>query len=275
VNELDRPVDGVSVTRDVVHTRVEGYRPLALDLYLPEGGARGVCVYTHGGGWRLGSRRAGPGPPSASSARWLARIAQRGLAVASVDYRLSGEARFPAQRDDVAAAIGWLREDPTFALGTLPVVTFGVSAGGLLAALAALDPELDVRACALWYAVSDIARMPSDQAEVGGPVDPPGESREELLIGGLVEDLPGLARAASPVHQVHAVAPPFLLVHGGDDVLVPTRQSRRLHEALDLAEIPNELDVVDGYGHMFPGMPDDELAPIVDRTAQFLLSHTH
>ena len=271
----DRSVDGVTVHRDVVHTRVDGYRPLALDLYLPDAGATAVCVYTHGGGWRVGSRRSGPGPMSPTSSRWLERLAQQGLAVAAVDYRLSGEARFPAQSHDVAAAIRWLRADTTFGLGSLPFTAFGVSAGGLLASLAALDPDLDLRACALWYAVSDIATMPTDQAAVGGPTDPPGESREELLIGGLVADLPDLARAASPVHQVHAGAPPFLLVHGDDDVLVPTHQSERLRDALTAAAVPNELQLVHGYGHMFPGMPDDEVAAHVDRTVQFLLAHAH
>jgi len=136
----DRSVDGVTVHRDVVHTRVDGYRPLALDLYLPDAGATAVCVYTHGGGWRVGSRRSGPGPMSPTSSRWLERLAQQGLAVAAVDYRLSGEARFPAQSHDVAAALRWLRADTTFGLGSLPFTAFGVSAGGLLASLAALDP---------------------------------------------------------------------------------------------------------------------------------------
>ncbi len=231
MNEPDRSVDGVAVFRDVVHTRVDGYRPLALDLYLPDSGAQAVCVYAHGGGWRVGSRRSGPGPLSPTSSRWLARMANKGLAVAAVDYRLSGEARFPAQSADVAAAITWLRTDVAHSLGALPFCSFGVSAGGLLAALAALDPELDLRAAALWYAVSDIATMPLDQAAVGGPLDPPGESREELLIGGPVTELPDLARTASPVHQVRAGAPPFLLLHGSDDVLVPTRQSERLRDA--------------------------------------------
>ena len=266
-------MDGVAVFRDVVHTRVDGYRPLALDFYLPDAGAQAVCVYAHGGGWRVGSRRSGPGPMSPASSRWLVRMAQQGLAVAAVDYRLSGEARFPAQRDDVVAAVRWLRDDGQFGLGSLPFVSFGASAGGLLAALAALDAELGFRACALWYAVSDVVTMRGDQTAVGGPVDPLGESREELLIGGLVTDLPAVARAASPVHQVHAGAPPFLLVHGRDDALVPLHQSERLRAALDTKFVPSELVVVDGYGHMFAGMPDRDVATHIDRTAQFLLGH--
>jgi acetyl esterase/lipase len=274
VRRGDGSVDGVEIHRDIVHTRVEGYRPLALDLYLPDSGSQAVCVFTHGGGWRVGTRRSGPGPLSPTSADWLARLAGRGIAVASVDYRLSGEACFPAQSHDVAAAIRWLREHSTYSLGALSFVAFGVSAGGLLASLAALDTELDLRACAIWYAVSDIGTMREDQAAVGGPLDPPGASREELLIGGVASDLPDVARAASPVHQVRAGAPPFLILHGADDVLVPTHQSERLSDALSAAEVPHELVVVPGYGHMFSGMPDDEMAAHVDRTAQFLLDQT-
>jgi len=263
---------GVRVHRDVVHTKLEGYRPLSLDLYLPDAGATAVCVYVHGGGWRVGSRRSGPGPMSPSSSRWLARMAQDGLAVAAVDYRFSGEARFPAQLHDVAAAVRWLRDDSRFGLGHLPFTVFGASAGGLLAALAALDPSLQIRAAALWYAVSHIATMPEDQAAVGGPLDPPGESREELLIGGLVADLPEVARAASPVHQVRAEAPPFFLLHGGDDILVPVRQSERLHATLLAAGASSTLEKVEGYGHMLAGIPDSELEALVDRTAAFLLA---
>ena len=63
------PTDGVAIHRDVVHRQVEGYRPLALDLYVPTGPVRAVCVYTHGGGWLRGSRRVGPGPLSPTSSR--------------------------------------------------------------------------------------------------------------------------------------------------------------------------------------------------------------
>jgi acetyl esterase/lipase len=273
VSEPDRSTAGVCAFRDVVHTRIDGYRPLALDLYLPDAGAAAVCFYAHGGGWRVGSRRSGPGPLSATSSRWLARMAQQGLAVAAVDYRLSGEAQFPAQLLDVAAAVRWLRDEPEFALGGLPAVSFGASAGGLLAGLAALDSSLGLRAAALWYAVTDVAAMPADQAAVGGPVDPPGESREDLLLGGTAKERPSEAKAASPTYQVHPSAPPFLLVHGGADVLVPLRQSERLRDSLSASGASCELDVVPGYGHMFAGMPDDEVATHLDRTTAFLLDH--
>jgi acetyl esterase/lipase len=150
-------------------------------------------------------------------------MAAAGLAVASVDYRLSGEARFPAQQHDVAAAFAWLAQH----VPDLPRVTFGVSAGGQLAALAALDASLDVRACALWYPVTDLRQVPADIEAAGGAPDLGPQSREALLLGGTAASKPALAEAASPAAQVHAAAPPFLPLHGDADDLVPTRQSVR------------------------------------------------
>ena len=264
--------DGVTVRRDVVHTRVPGYRPLSLDLYLPAAGAVAVCVYAHGGGWRLGSRREGPGPVGPTSRRLFGRMAAQGLAVASVDYRLSGEARFPAQRDDVAAACRWLLTDEISGVRELPLVVFGVSAGGQLAGLTALDPGLPVRAAALWYAITDLPGLPDDIDAVGGESDRGPGSREAQLLGAPASDVPDVARDASPVAHVTAAAPPFLLVHGDADLMVPVRQSERLHDALQAAGARSTLEVVPGYGHMLPGIASAELEALVDRTTSFLLS---
>jgi acetyl esterase/lipase len=263
--------DGVVVRRDVVHTRLEGFRPLSLDLYLPEAGALAICVYAHGGGWRVGSRRAGPGPLDPLSGRLFGRMAAQGLAVASVDYRLSGEAHFPAQRDDVTAACRWLLDDPASEVRGLPLVTFGVSAGGQLAALCALDRGLPVRAAALWYAVTDLAALPDDLDAVGGPSDRGADSREAQLLGGRATDLLALAADASPVSYVHPAAPPLLQVHGDADNAVPVQQSRRLQQALAAAGASATLEVVPGQSHMFPGMPGSEVEALVDRSTAFLL----
>ena len=91
---------------DIRYGEVLGYRPLELDLYLPEGSEVPVVVYVHGGGWQRGSRR---DPPPLLEADFYDQIAAQGLAVAAVDYRLSGEARFPAPLEDVCAAVGWIR----------------------------------------------------------------------------------------------------------------------------------------------------------------------
>jgi acetyl esterase/lipase len=266
--------EGVSVRRDVVHTVLEGYRPLSLDLYLPDAGARAVCVYVHGGGWRMGSRRAGPGPLSGTSGRLFARMAAQGLVVAAVDYRLSGEARFPAQPDDVRAACRWLRDDAASPVRELPMVIFGVSAGGQVAALCGLDPSLPVQAVALWYAATDLLAMPDDIEAAGGTPDRGATSREALMLGASAAQDPEKARLASPVTHVRGDAPPFLLLHGDADVLVPAQQSSRLQDALQAVGASATLELVAGYSHMFTGMPDAELEALLDRTTTFLLDRT-
>ena len=139
--------EGVSVLAGVPYAALPGARPLELDLYLPVARPAPVVVFVHGGGWRLGSRHsAGPAyagrRPSAFEA-----VARAGIAVASVDHRLSGEAAWPAQLHDVKAAVRWLRARAG-ELGVDPprVSAWGESAGGHLAALLGLtagDPELE------------------------------------------------------------------------------------------------------------------------------------
>lgn len=263
--------EGVAIHRDVVHTQVDGYRPLALDLYVPTHGAHRVVIYLHGGGWRRGSRRHGPGPLGPTSNRLFLRAAQQGLAVASIDYRLSAEAQFPAQCHDVDAACSWLALNrDRFGLGDGPLTLWGVSAGGTLAALRALEADSSpgVAATALWYAVSDLRSMPG--ADLGTDADgrPTPEAR---LIGGTPASLPELAAAASPVAQVRAGAPPFLLLHGDHDVLVPAEQSEQLSTALSSVGVPATLEIARGWGHMFSGMPDAQVEALVDRTVGFLL----
>ena len=155
--------------------------------------------------------------------------------MASLDYRLSGEARFPAPLEDVAAGLGWLRTHAEH-LGIDPtrIVLWGESAGGHLAALLGLtDPG--VRAVVDWYGPADLTTVAADAAAGGISAVDPGapDSREALLLGVAPSSDPERARAASPVTHVHADAPPFLLLHGTADRLVPTRQSERLGAALD------------------------------------------
>ena len=99
----DGPDAGGRVLRDVVFAERTGFRPLSLDLHLPAGTGEAVPVvlFLHGGGWRLGSRRTFV--PRLAEAESFGRITAAGFAVASADYRLSGEARFPAQVEDVLA----------------------------------------------------------------------------------------------------------------------------------------------------------------------------
>ena len=252
----------------VPYAAVPGARPLELDLVLPPAGAgpAPVVVFLHGGGWRLGSRHtAGPAYAGADPTPFE-RVALAGVAVASVDYRLSGEATWPAQLHDAKAAVRWLRaRSDELGIDPARIAAWGESAGGHLAALLGLTgdhpslegevgvtgPSSRVAAVVAWYAPSDVAAVATDTG--ADPADP--TTREALLLGAAPADVPERAAQASPLHHVAGGAPPFLLLHGGADVLVPAVQSRRLHEALLAAGDDSELQVLDGADHMWRGAP--------------------
>ena len=251
---------------DVRYGEVLGYRPLELDLYLPEAdGPVPVVVYVHGGGWQRGSRR---DPPPLLEADFYDRIAAQGVAVAAIDYRLSGEARFPAPLEDVRTAVDWVRDHAAvYGLDAGRVFLWGDSAGGHLALLAALTGAA-VRAAVAWFPVTDLAAMPSDLAETGGVPDRGPDSREARLLGGPASAVPDLARQASPVTHASAAAPPILLLHGAADDLVPAAQSVRLAEALGQAGASVELELVPGASHFWKGASD--VAAIIRRSVEFL-----
>ncbi|MCU7729170.1 alpha/beta hydrolase [Actinoplanes sp. KI2] len=258
----------ISVHRDVVYARHNGFRPLALDLYVPPG-AGTLCVYLHGGGWRTGSRREGPGP----AASWFfEEVASLGLAVAAVDYRLSGEAVFPAQLDDVQAALRFLRESHrAYGIASDRIVCWGTSAGGQLAALAALAPGSPIAAAVCWYPPTDFDALAKDIEEAGGTGDRSAASREGQLIGAGLDDRPDLAAAASPVNFAHAGAPPFLLLHGTADRAVPPRQSARLASALTRVGAAAIVELIPGATHMFPELDQPAAREVVRRSVSFLL----
>jgi acetyl esterase/lipase len=254
---------------DIRYSEVLGYRPLELDLYLPLGPEADrpapVVVYVHGGGWQRGSRR---DPPPLLEADFYDQIAAQGFAVAAVDYRLSGEARFPAPLEDVRTAVGWVRDHAAaHGLDAGRVFLWGDSAGGHLALLAALTGAA-VQAVVAWFPVTDLVGMPSDLADAGGVPDPGPDSREARLLGAPARSVPELARQASPVSHAHVGAPPILLLHGTVDDLVPAAQSIRLAEALGRAGAAVELELVPGAMHFWKGAGD--VAAIIQRSIEFL-----
>jgi acetyl esterase/lipase len=251
---------------DIRYAEVPGFRPLELDLYLPPvSGPLPVVVYVHGGGWQRGTRR---DPPPLIAADFYDQIAGQGFAVAAVDYRLSGEARYPAPLEDVRAAVSWVRDNASaYGLDAGRVSLWGDSAGGHLALLTALTGAA-VRAAVAWFPVTDLADMPSDLAAAGGVPDLGPDSREARLLGAPAASVPVLAREASPVAHAHAGAPPILLIHGTADDLVPAAQSIRLAQALRAAGASVELELVPGASHFWKGASD--VGAIIRRSIEFL-----
>lgn len=264
---------GVIGTHAIVYATVPGYRPLALDLYCGQS-PQALCVYLHGGGWRMGNRRNGPGPVGPSAHRYFTRMAAAGLAVASIDYRLSGEARFPAQLDDLTAAVAFLREHgDEHGVGGLPVTLWGASAGAHLAALGTLTTLPSIAAVSCWSAPSDLAALADDLDAIGQNGDRGPESREALLLGAPPSDVTEPAVAASPALQARRVPTAFLLVHGNADTNVPVAQSERFADALRTAGTSVKMMTVDRCNHFYSTIAEHRLDALVDDTIQFLLHH--
>ncbi|GAA1960282.1 alpha/beta hydrolase [Microbacterium deminutum] len=256
------------VIRDIPFASDAGFRPLSLDLHLPAGGGEPIptIIELHGGGWLRGSRR--EFTPLLSDADSFGRITAAGFAVVAADYRLSGEARFPAQLDDVRRAIDWVHgPGAEFGLDAGRIVLWGGSAGGTLAALVGLEPASRVRGIIDWYGPADLLAMETHTRALG--VDAPGESREDRWLGGWVSDVPDAARAASPVNHVHAGSAPFHLAHGDADDAVPLAQSEALEAALRAAGVEAELIVEPGAGHFWRDAAPERVAALFDRAIAF------
>lgn len=242
------PPAGATVERDIVYATHDG-TDLALDLYLPK--ERGddplpVILWIHGGGWLKGSK---------DNCR-AAFLARDGFAVASVQYRLTDAAQWPAQIEDCYAAVRWVRKNAAkYGFAPDRIGAMGGSAGGHLVALMGTRPAGDeetssrVRAVCDWYGPSDLLTMPPNV--VGGK-----RTREQVensngakLLGAPVPDIPEKAKDASALHQVSADDAAFLIMHGSEDPGVPVEQSVRLHEALEKAGVSSELVIVEGAGH--------------------------
>lgn len=258
---------GARVLRDLVYAEHTGYRPLSLDLHLPDAERAPLILFLHGGGWRLGSRTVFT--PGLSEAESFGRITDAGFAVASADYRLSGEARFPAQLDDVLAALDWLHSHAaSHGADAQRVVLWGESSGAHLAALAGLSGAPGIAGVVDWYGPADLTRLGAHLfPDHPATFDEAPDTREAGLLGSPVGAVPDAARAASPAHQVREGAPPFLLAHGTSDDLVPYAQSAEFAAALRREGVPVELVPVEGAGHFWRGVADT--APLFEHALGF------
>ena len=238
-------VADATIHRDLVYKTVNG-AVLTLDLYCPEkvSGLAPVIVWIHGGGWRRGGKRKCP----------AVALVPDGFAVASIDYRLSSTAPFPAQIEDCKAAVRWLRANAAnYNLDADRIGVWGMSAGGHLAALLGTSggvPELEGSGDNMQYS-SRVQAV----CDVAGPVDLLALTnlgpKRRFAIEGLLGRAPEKDKAttASPLHYVSKDDPPFLIVHGEGDRVVPVEQSQRLYEELRKAGVNATLKILPQVGH--------------------------
>lgn len=252
-----RPLDTVIEHRDLEYASING-KSLLLDLYLPKGVKNPpLLVWIHGGGWRNGDKgRGGKFVPAGTNA---------GYACASINYRLSGEAIFPAQIHDCKAAIRWLRAHAKqYGYNATRIGVGGSSAGGHLVALLGTsggdkdlegnvggnqDQSSSVQAvCDMWgptdFLQMDAHAIPGARFKHNDPRSP-----ESLLIGGPILENKDKVAKANPMTYVDKQDPPFLIIHGSKDPLVPVHQSHLLHQALQKNKVPVTLRIVEGAGH--------------------------
>ncbi len=262
-------------------------KSLQLDLYQPnqpEAGGWPVIIYIHGGGWEEHTRKSCPGQ----------KMSQYGYMVACVSYRYSHEAIFPAQIYDVKAAVRWLRAHAEeYRLDPDRFGAMGPSAGGHLSALLGTSagvPELEgdqgygefssaVQAVVDWYGPTDFTQVP-----LAFEGEPTAEELERVkdrpwahltrmmtqLIGGPVPDHPTLVALANPISFVTSDDPPFQILHGAQDSIVPVTQSEILVAALQAQGVPVEFYRDEARGHNSKGAEGEAIAPeIMDRTIAF------
>ena len=251
----------VEIVSDIPFATVDGHK-LMLDLYLPKGIDDPVLlVWVHGGGWARGARA----PVS------TVEFVNAGYAMASVDYRLSGDAPFPAQLHDIKAALRFLRANASqFGFDASRIGILGVSAGAHLAALAGVtnghnelegavgeqsNESSDITAIVSYFGASNLTSILDQSTPFGLNIRVPGLT---ALFDGPVEERLELARLASPITHVDSSDPPLLLLHGDQDPQMPINQSHELHAAYKAHGLDVHFEVVHGAVHGGPQFFDAE-----------------
>lgn len=265
-----RVPEGVKALRDLVYARVDD-RELKLDLYLPASAqpAEGhkpediapvpLIVWVHGGGWRGGTKAVCPALP----------LTAKGFAAASVEYRFVQDATFPAQIHDCKGAIRWLRANADkYRLDPERIGVWGASAGGHLVALLGTSAGVEnaegdvggnptfssrVNAVCDWFGPTDLVAILGPDAANADPDNggrlPPAGTLVTDLMGCWPKKCADLYRLANPISFASKDDPPFLIMHGDADPLVPLAQSEALHAALEKSGVRSRLHVVKGHKH--------------------------
>lgn len=248
-----------------------------LDIYLPAnaGPTTPLVVWVHGGGWMVNDKYA----DMSYMRKTIAGLLDSGYALASIDYRFSTTAAFPAQIQDCNLALDWLYKNAaTYKLNKNRIALIGFSAGGHLASLQGLalnnkvkafyangtKPSFGIRCVVDFYGPSDLIAIGSN------PERQDGKDALSLLLGARAIDRPDLARVASPVTYVDKNDPPFLIIQGEKDDQVPNTQAIILDSWLKLQGVPTELIMVTGAPHFGVMFDADDIR---ERILRFLAMH--
>lgn len=257
------PPAGVEVTEGVVYATPGGF-PLRLDLFQPAADVERpapAVVLVHGGSWSGGARQ--------QLRPYAAALAGRGFVTVSIEYRLSGEAPYPAAVEDARAAVEWLRGDAA-RLGVDPerIAIGGVSAGAQIAGLVAMAPppgdEPTVQAAILVSPALDLEALGERYPE-------PPEIQRALLyyLGASYAERPELWARASPLRHADRHDPPTLLLHGSEDAVTPPSQSLEMLSRLTAEEVYADLFTARHGGHLF--FLEEVWFPVaVEKMASFL-----
>ncbi|CAB9494875.1 alpha/beta hydrolase [Alteromonas macleodii] len=250
--------------QSIVYKTVNG-KDLALDLYMPTslGTAPTLAVRVHGGAWMRGSKN----ETLSKNGNLVASLLNEGVAVAAVNYRLSGEAIYPAAPNDINDALNFLVDNSdNFKLSAEHVIMMGRSAGGHLASLLTtsnnddvpflnVKPRYHVIGMVDFFGPSDLVALRGNSGKVDH--DAPDAAEAQFLgESPLVNE--ALAREASPTSYIDNETPPFIIFHGLDDGVVPATQSELLSRRLDQFDVPNELFLAKGKRHGDPVFDTDE-----------------
>lgn len=253
---------GYSLKKDIEYASVEGHS-LRLDFYQTQKEELNspLVVWIHGGAWRSGSKASVP------VKHWL----DHGFKIASVDYRLSGQARFPAQVHDIKAAIRFLRRHAdSFQFDPARITVAGASAGGHLAALVGVSNGLDelegrvgkdlqqsssVCAAVSFYGASNLNSILGQSTAHGLSVRVPAL---QLLLGGQPDQVPEASRLASPITHVDEMDPPLWLIHGDADPQMPIEQSTELEKMYRKNKLIVRYDIIVGAVHGGPEFYTDQ-----------------
>lgn len=254
---------GVQLVKDVEFGKV-GDRALKLDLYTPVKLKKPVpgLIFIHGGAWKGGNKD--------MYRPYAARYAQRGYVVASISYRLSGEAPFPAAVEDAKCAVRWMRANANaYKIDPNHICVLGGSAGGHLAMMVGYSAEQkELEGSGGW---PDVSSKVQAVVNIYGPCDltVPGirdaDSVRQFLGEKKYDEAPKLYKKASPLLQLTKDDPPTLILHGTLDSLVPISQSDELAEHLKQAGVTYTYDRLEGWPHVM------DLAEVVFNRCVFFI----